>query len=328
MRQAEPEIKDILVVRNDRFGEFLLNIPAIRALKERFSGARLVLVVDPAVKDLAECISFADEIITWRNTKHKFQDTLKFVRSLKQKKFGLCVILNPSKEFNLISFCAGIPIRIGYDRKLGFLLNRKIKDTKHLGQKHEVEYNLDLVKLAGADTKDKTLTLTINNCLPEALGIDSAENLVAIHPFTSDPIKQWPEINFVELAKRLIQEVKTKVVVIGGEKESDRARELYGNFNERLINITGRTTLKESAAVLKRCRLLISGDSGPMHLACAVGTPVVALFRNDIAGKSPRRWGPWGEGNIVIEKNNLCDITVDEVFDKVSEILRGGVRAG
>jgi len=72
---------------------------------------------------------------------------------------------------------------------------------------------------------------------------------------------------------------------------------------------------------LKRCALLVSGDSGPVHLAAAVGTPIVALFRNDLPGKTSKRWGPWGKGHTVIEKENLEDISVDEVFEKVKQRL-------
>jgi len=82
-----------------------------------------------------------------------------------------------------------------------------------------------------------------------------------------------------------------------------------------------KTTLPELAALLKRGSLVVSGDSGPMHLATAVGTPVIALFRNDLPGKTAKRWGPWGKNHIVIEKSNLNNITVDEVFSKVKEVL-------
>ena len=99
---------------------------------------------------------------------------------------------------------------------------------------------------------------------------------------------------------------------------------LFNNLNGRIKNLTGKTTLVELASILKNSKLLISGDSGPVHLACAVGTPVIALFRNDIPGKGPKRWGPWGEGNVVIEKKSLLDISVDEVFKAIPH-LRGGI---
>jgi len=204
------------------------------------------------------------------------------------------------------------------------LLTHKIEDKKYLGQKHEVEYNLELVGLVGVITQDKTLSLNINsdiiNNLLKELNIEE-DKLIAIHPFTSDPIKQWPLNSFRELVKRLAGESNIKIIIIGGKDELARSKELCSNLGNNLINITGRTTLRQLAALLNKCKLLISGDSGPVHLACAVDTRVLAIFRSDIPGKSSRRWGPWGKGHIVIERNNLCDITVDEVFNKIKEVL-------
>jgi ADP-heptose:LPS heptosyltransferase len=238
---------------------------------------------------------------------------------LRRKNIDLAVLLNPSKEFNLFTNLAGIPIRVGYARKWGFLLNHKIKDKKYLGERHEVEYNLELVDLVGAITEDKTLSLRIDNDALEGLDlkIEKYDSLVALHPWTSDPMKQWPLSSFQELTKRLIKELGIKMVIIGGREELNKSIEIFQNFDNHLLNITGKTTLKQLAALLKNCRLLISGDSGPVHLACAVGTPVVAIFRNDIPAKSAKRWGPWGEDNMVIEKERLSDITVEEVFNKV-----------
>jgi len=314
--------KNILAVRTDRFGEFLLNIPAFRALKLKFPEAKLTLVVNPYVQELARCIDVVDEVIPWENKKHRLQDVYRFSEKLKKKNFGLCVIFNPSKEFNIISFLAGIPLRAGYARKWGFLLTHKIPDEKHLGDRHEIEYNLDLVKLIGAAADDKKLSLVINEDLAEQLlkGID-LNNSIVIHPWTSDLLKQWPTHKFFLLAQRLTKELRLTVIFIGGKEESDNSGELFAGFKDSVINLTGKTSLTQLAAVLKQSKLLISGDSGPVHLACCVGTPVVAIFRNDMPGKSPVRWGPRSEGSIVVEKNNLFNISVEEVFDKVKEIL-------
>lgn len=324
--QIEPKkIKNILAVRNDRFGEFLLNIPALRALRENFTHAKIIVVVNSYVKELAECIPFIDEIIQWDMRRHNFLEKLKFIGLLKRRNINMAVMLNPSKEFNIFTYLAGIPVRVGYNRKCGFLLTHKIEDKKYLGQRHEVEYNLELVGLVGAETKDSGLNLTIDgnvvNNLLKYFNINNNSRLIALHPWTSDSIKQWPQDNFCALAKKLTKELNIKVIVIGGKEELGKSIELFSSFNDNLINITGRTTLKQLAALLKECKLLISGDSGPVHLACAVGTPVIAIFRNDIPAKSARRWGPWGEGHTVIEKNNLRDITVDEVFNKAKEAL-------
>jgi len=303
--------KNILIVRNDRFGEFLLNIPAIRAVKETFVGSNIILAVDHRVKELAEKVPYSDEIITWRSGKHSLLEIVKFSNLLKKKNIGTAVVMNPSKDTNIAVYMAGIPVRAGYAHKWDFLLTKKIEDLKHLSQKHEVEYNLDLVKVIDAETKDKALVLKIDNVI-------SKENIVLIHPWTSDPVKQWPKERFVALALRVLKETDLDVAIIGGPEEMQKSA-MFDNLDKRIKNLTGKTTLVELALILKKSKLLISGDSGPVHMACAVGTPVIALFRNDMPGKEPKRWGPWGEGNVVIEKNSLLDISVDDVLAKIKQ---------
>lgn len=298
-------IKNILVIRNDRFGELLLNIPALRALKERYPDAALTLAVSSEARELAQCIEYADKVVACDDD---------FRRKLRKQRFDICVVLNPTKEAHWACFFAGIPIRVGYDRKWGLLLNRKIKDNKGLGLKHEVEYNLDLVGLIGAKAGDKSLSL---GKLPAPANAGYA-GAVAIHPYTSDSLKQWEAERFRELAKRISDELGLPVLIIGKDKGAG-GKEFEG-LGKNIVNLANKTSLVELAQILRQCRLLVSCDSGPVHLAAAVGTPVVALFRNDLPGKTAARWGPWGKGHKVIEKKSLADISVEEVLDKVKNI--------
>lgn len=329
MRINLNSVKNILLVRNDRLGEFILAIPAFRAIKAHFPNSKLTIVVNPYLKELAQCIDCVDEVIVWENKKHKFSEIVRFSRELKNKNIGLCIIFNPSQEFNIISFLAGIPVRIGYKRKLGVLLTHKINDEKHIRNRHEIEYNLELAAVAGASVKDRELFLDVGDDV--ALGgvdIPAREPFIALHPWTSDPVKDWQVNNFCALAKRITAELKVKVFIIGARAGRQKNIQLPQNLGQGIVDITDKTSLTQLAAVLKKCWLLISADSGPVHLASAVNTPVLAIFRNDMPGKTSKRWGPWGEGHMVIEKNNLCDITVNEVFDKVKEFLWGKYHIG
>ena len=322
MRVVEMPIsvaRNILVIRNDRFGEFLLNIPAIRALKELYPQSKLTLAVNSGVLGLAGAVECVDEVVAWEELKS----------ILGKRKFDIGVVLNPTKEAHWAVFWAEIPVRVGYDRKWGFLLTHKLKDTKCQGERHEVDYNLELMGLIGAKTIDKRLKIKVDdNLFREFIG----QKIVAIHPFTSDPVKQWPLERFKELGQRIKVELGFRVVMVGliGAKNNEIASAAYGNLamtevgcsrndgvDDGIVNMVNKTSLVELAALLKRCALLVSGDSGPVHLAASVGTPVVALFRNDLAGKTARRWGPWGEGHVVIERGNLEDISVDEVIETV-----------
>jgi len=319
MPDSPAGIRNILVVRNDRFGEFLLNIPAFRALKETFPAAKIIAVVDPALRILVQRVPFIDEIIEWSREKHSFLSKVKLIMALRKKRIDLAVMLNPSREFNFITWFCRIPLRVGYDRKWGFLLNRRKADTKYLEEMHEVEYNLGLVGLVGAKTNDTSLSLNIPDDRNSA-GIK--EVLVAIHPWTSDPVKQWPYDYFVELAARLAEELNVSVFIIGGKSELVKSKQLFGAIESgKLVNLTGKTNLLELAALLRKCNLLVSGDSGPVHLAACVGLPCLAIFRNDLPGKGPKRWGPWGKGSIVVSNSSLKDISVDQVFKKAKEKL-------
>ncbi|MDD4899097.1 MAG: glycosyltransferase family 9 protein [Candidatus Omnitrophica bacterium] len=322
MQIDQSKVKNILVVRNDRFGEFLLNIPAFRALRESFSSARIIAAVDPAVKELALSVPYLDETFPWEGKKHSLSEKLRLAGQLKAKKIDIAIMLNPSQEFNLVCFLAGIPVRAGYNRKWGFLLNRKIPDKKALGLKHEVEYNLELAQAIGAKTADKSIKLNIAQSLAQELvlaaRLDEQKDFVVLHPWSSDPVKLWPREKFSELAELLAEELKLKVVVVGAVKNPA----FPAISGSTLIDLTGKTTLTQLALILKRAKLLVSADSGPVHLACAVGCPVIALFRNDLPGKTAKRWGPRGEKTKIIESNNLAQISAQEVFLTVKEILK------
>ena len=312
----KPEaVRDILVVRNDRFGELLLNIPALRALKETFRLAKITVVLSSYAQDLGKDIPFIDAVIAWERKRHSLAENLRLLRIIKAGNFDAAVMLNPSKEFNILTYLAGIKIRVGYDRKWGFLLNFRMKDRKYLGEKHEIEYNLDLVGLIGAKTGDMSLTFNVNGCAPKEETAD-----IIIHPFTSDSVKQWPIENFISLAKRLAIGLGLRIAIVGGKEEANLAY-LFDGLGPGIINLIGKTSLNQLASLLRCAKLLISCDSGPVHLASCVGIRVLALFRNDLPGKTSLRWGPRSSGSRVIEKYSFEEISVDEVFKQAKEML-------
>jgi len=311
------QYREILVFRNDRLGEFLLIIPALRALKKVFQ-VKITVVVNPYLKELAKYIPEADEVLIWEPKKHHLREIFSFSSLLRKKKFDLAVIFNPTKEAHLISFLSRIPLRLGYHRKWGFLLNRKIKDEKDQGRLHEVEYNLQLVKEIGAYTEDLSLRIefpqeelkkTRDFLNSQAL---EPKNYIVISPFCSNPLKEWPLKNFLELAEKLSKGIR--VVVTGSSEDQERGN-LFNSLKERgVLNLIGKTSLLQLAGILKYAKLLISNDSGSVHLACCVGVKTVVLFGNTKPSQSSQRWGPWGKDHIVIEKPQVSQIRVEEVL--------------
>jgi ADP-heptose:LPS heptosyltransferase len=295
----------------------------MRALKQAYPFAQLSLAADPSVRGLAGCIDVVDEVIPWENRRHAFAEIIRFAREIKKYRFDLCVIFNPTRDFHLVSFLAGIPSRVGYNRKWGFLLTRRLNDEKYLGLKHEVEYNLELAALAGGGESVPPLSLTIDERVITRMAacFSQDKDLISVHPFTSDPQKQWPLAHFLALIKKLSASPKIQVAVIGGREERDKNHDFIVSLGSNAVDMVGKTSLVELGAVLKKSSLLISADSGPVHLASCAGTKTIALFRNDLAGKGALRWGPLAKGSIVLEQNNLGNISVEEVFDKARVIL-------
>lgn len=323
-------MKKILVFRNDRLGEFLLIIPALRALKKTFK-CNLAVVSNPYLQDLAHCIPEVDEVFSWEMKKHKLKDIFAFSHFLRQKKFNTAVIINPTKEAHLLSFLARIPVRVGYDRKWGFLLNRKIPDKKDREVKHEVEYNLELVSLIGAKTEDKSLKIEIPpDKLREAREMLRREGIfnsyIVIHPFASYPPKQWPLEKFLQLMQVLSKD--WNLVLIGGEENRGFSEKFHNlMFKKQFANLVGKTDLLQLAGILKEAVCLISNDSGPIHLASCVGTRCVALFSDAYPARSPLRWRPWGEGHIVVQKPDIKEITVEGVLAAFEKNI-GGLTSG
>jgi len=320
MKKIDKEkIHKILVIRTDRMGEALLNIPAVRALKQS-SSAFIIALLNPVLKELLVGAPEIDQILTFDEDKWNkgIFTKLKLYRQIRKMKFDLAVILNPAKRFHILTFLAGIPRRLGYDRKWGFLLTDKIEDKKFQGQKHEVEYNLDLVRNIGADTKDLKISISIEkedcqfvNDLLLKHGIKDGDLMVAVHPYSSNPAKCWPKENFVYVADEIQARFAAKVVIIGAREQRNIAIKFSSLTKQPLINLCGKLTLKQLAAFLKRCTLLISNDSGPVHIAAAMGTNCIVIFGRNIPGVGPTRWGPRGDGHIVLQKDPGCSPCLD-----------------
>jgi len=340
------QIKKILVIRTDRIGEVLLTTPVITALKEAHPDAKVSMMVKAEVRALVEDNPNISEIIEYqgqgkgrgdpdsksgprqggvpvgvqvtklRSSRLLWLQAFRFANFLKAKRFDAVIIVNPKKEFHLAAFLAGIPIRVGFDRKWGFLLTHRVKDLKFEAKKHEVEYNLDLVRALGIEPSDKRPVLLVREkgqFSPELDFLNKPTRpLVALHPCTSNPLKMWPKEHFARLGD-LLFENGYNIAVVSGAEEMKSARETIGRMKHKPIDLAGKLPLKRFAQFLTGCRFLVSSDSGPVHIAAAVGTRVVALFGGQDPGSRPLRWAPYGEGHIVIARENIADITPEEV---------------
>lgn len=313
------KIKKILVIRTDRIGDVLLSTPVLSNLRTAFPKAYIAIMVSPYARDIVEGNPYIDEVIIYdKNNEHKgWLSTLKFASMLKKKKFDLALVLHPTNRSHIIPFLARIRMRVGYDRNLPFLLTKKIPHLKQLGKKHERDYCLDMLWQLGIKTESQMPFMPIKeeseiwaDRMLASFNLDlKKEKIVAMHPGASCPSKRWPPQYFANLAKSLIRDNSVKIAVIAASDNEQFGRQLVDLIGSAsVIDLVGKTTLSELASFLKRCCLFISNDSGPVHIASALGTPVISIFGRNQAGLSPKRWGPLGKQDKVAHKDIGCDI--------------------
>jgi len=320
-RIVDPEkIGKIAVFRTDRIGEVLLATPVIEALKKRFPPAGISFVTSSYARDVVSERPDLEEIITFDTIERKvpLKEAFSLARNLKERGFDMAVVLNPHKILHLGIFLAGIRYRVGFNRKWGFLLNCSMDDTRDQGNRHEVNYNLRLLEVIGIRAKDIAPFINTSSRdeyyadgLLQQCSVDPGKNTIILHPGTSNPAKQWPIQNFRELAEKLASDGRFNVIVIGDRSEKKLCEVVVAGTSNKALNLAGLFTLKQLAALLKKADILVTNDNGPMHMAAAVGTKVIAIFGRSIPGVGPKRWGPFGQGHVVFHKDPGCDPCLD-----------------
>src|SRR3989338_6772743 len=225
-------VRKFLFIRTDRLGETLLNLPALAAFKVVLPTSSLTVLVHPGLEPLLTSVPYIDQVIVYQQNSPTswWQRTMQLARGLKACRFDVAVVSNPKKELHLAVWLAGIPIRVGYDRKWGWLLTHRVPDRKALGERHEVEYNLDLVRALGVSVsapawrfpRFEPEQVEVTQLLAEQ-GIHVSERFIAVHPWTSNPLKQWPVERYHHLIRRVIEHLPVRIVVIGGPEERDHS---------------------------------------------------------------------------------------------------------
>lgn len=318
------DFKNILVVRTDRIGDVVVTTPAIRALRVAYPKAKITVLLGPVTRDLLEGDPLIDEIlIDDKLGTHKgISGFLNLVREIAEKKFDLAVVFHTKKRTNLLCFLSGIPYRLGYrNNKFGFLLTHKVLDSRHKGEKHEAEYCLDVLK--GIDVESQGLDLDIvvddfSNIWLEKFfeqnAIKPHDTIIAIHPGASDPAKRLSEKRFAEIMGDVYEKYNCKFILVGSPENRPLSKKVITLCNVPVIDITGLTSVGQLVSLLNRCSMLISNDSGPVHIAAALKTPVVSIFTRNQPGINSTRWRPLSDNSQVVSVS--ADINRDISFQK------------
>lgn len=300
----------ILVTRTDRLGDVLLSTPLIKNLRDAIPNVYIAMMVQAPLRQVVEGNPYLDEVIVIdkKGVTKGFINSIRFCLELRRRNFDIALNLHPTVRTHLLVFFAAIPERIGYDRKWGFLNTRQLHHTKQLGLKHESEYVLEFLKELGIQPSTPKMYLPL---YPEAEAwadtfirsrARAGSTLVVVHTQASSPSRHWPIGYFCRLINMMAGRLNVTVIVVGKEREAGIQE------TESIINMTAQTSLGQLASIIKRSSLLISTDSGPMHMAAALDIPVIAIFGRKQPGLSPRRWGPLGPRNVYLHKDAGCGI--------------------
>jgi lipopolysaccharide heptosyltransferase II len=332
--------KKILIFNVNWLGDVLFSTATIRNIRQNFPDSFIACIIAPRCYPVLEGNPYLDEIIIFDEEKeHKgLFGKLKFIGYLKKIKFDTVFLLHRSFSRALITFLAGIPERIGYSTpKRAWLLTKK-NQPPDANSLHRIDYYLGVVKSAGLKVEDRHTDFFIADKDLERVdkflndhGICEEDFLVGINPAGNWSPKRWPKEYFIELVNRLIKECSAKIIITGGPQDLSLAEEICAAIEGQAIVACGVFNLKQSAVLYRILNLFITADTGPLHIANAIGAKnIMAIF----GPTHPAITGPVPQGNIIILqkdvgckipcyvvncKDNRCmkAITPEEVMEKI-----------
>jgi len=350
------EIKNIAIIKSGAIGDVLMTTPFVRALRHSYPDANITYIVGDKFEGVLKGNKNIDEILTIDTKKlfdsgarEKYSYFRDFAKSLRGK-FDTCFVLDKSYLAGLFAYWAKIPNRIGFDRDgEGFANTMNIK---YMPVKHETEYYLDLLWLLnkGAEKEKGKMNLFVtkqhDNFASKFLKdnrIRKKDLIIGISPAaTKDPQESkssriWPAEKYTGLTKKLIDVYDAKVIFFGSKDDTAVIEKIRNNVKEKTYTSAGRTTIKQAAALIKKCKMFITHDCGLMHVAAAIDVPVVSIF----GPTDPRRKAPLNKGSVYITKDTLrcetceiygkfpyCDkhtgtdiIEISDVLEKADEII-------
>ena len=308
---------NILIVKLSAIGDVIHTLPSLAALRRLYPDAHITWVVEEASKDIILHHPHLDQVLIFRR-KNWITDfkrgqwpsvrrgVCSFLAGLRSRRYDLVIDFHGLFKSAMVVLASGGKRKLGYDswqELSGLFLNEKIPEDMN---KHAVDRYLDFPRYLGAAPAPAEFILPINQeaetgclALQNAYSL-TKKNYIAVNPVALWETKLWNNRKFAELADMIQHRLRMPVVFTGRDKES--SDDITSKMTTKGINIGGQTTLMELACLYRDALTVISTDSGPMHLAAAVGTPVIALF----GPTDPARTGPYGKGHTVIRTNLPC----------------------
>lgn len=336
------KIERILIYRIGNLGDIVCAMPAMVALRRHFPNAWIGLLTNkentgnPDAEEILSGNDYLDEIITYNTTRLKELRYLWefFFKKVYTLQIDLLVYLSISKSTRqrlirdwLFFRLAGFRKLVGFKLPKPFMINTK-NGIKIPALPQEVERLMSLLTPLGIDVTNVDFSLPIkekDRVFVETIwnnyGLNDKYSVIGICPGGKFSVKRWEVGRFAQIAFILQEQFDAKIVLIGGSSEKTSGEEIVKTARNSVVNLIGKTNYMESAEVISRCNLLVSNDCGPVHLAAAVGTPVVGVYSSrDVYGA----WHPWGDNHTILRDDSLpcrfCFKTECETMECINNI--------
>ena len=345
---------NILIVKLSAIGDVIHTLPALNAVRKQYPDAHITWLVEETAYGVIKGHKALDRIIvskrkTWlkglvrRSCLKNIREVCRFIKHLRDTRYDLILDFQALLKSGVLIGLARGGRKIGFDKGMEhqehsyIFLNERVPPVDM--EVHALTRGMMLLEAIGISSSEVEYNIYISdqernaaNDLLMHCGIKAPGLLVAINPMAKWETKLWDNLKFANLADRLIEQANADVIFTGAHEDSEAIEDIISNMKTRAANLAGRTDLKTLAALYEKASIVVSTDTGPMHLAAAVGTPVVALF----GPTAPWRTGPFGEGHKIIRADLECSpcfkrqcntidcmkqITVDQVFDAASAAI-------
>lgn len=335
----------LLIRGTNWIGDVVMSLPALSAVRNSCPDTRITVLAKPWVADLYRLFPGVDEVLLFNSpgVHDGIAGKFRLARELRSRRFDAALLFQNAIEAAIITALARIPLRAGYTtdgRRL--LLTHPVRKKRFIDTLHQTHYYLEMVRSLGfrSDPDDLAIhpdgeSLRRAGELFRQEGIDQNHPVVGIAPGASyGPAKMWHAERFAALADRLAVRHSARILLFGSAGDAVHTGAVRGFMNHAAVDLAGATSLAEAAALMSRCNLVVSNDSGLMHLAGGLGVPLIAVF----GSTNPRATSPLGARSHVLYRQVHCSpclkktcpgdfacmdgITVDDVYDLAARLLQ------
>ena len=323
----------ILLLQLSAIGDTILTIPTIRAIRERFPEAHLAMVASSINLQYLEGCPYIDQHIPCRLEElvKSPRKLIAFIIGLRRQQFDWAIDFEHWPRLStLIAYGSGAPRRIGF-RSEGQHRHYLFTDVvEHVPGQHEVVNFLKIARLLGCLIKETNLEVWLKREdegwvreFFNEMGIDPNRPVVAMHPEAGrrgEPRRRFPHDRFVSVADALVERYNAQVILTGAPSEVELSQQIASQTRSSCAVAAGKTQINQLAALFANTDFLICGNCGPMHLAAAAGTPVIALH----GPTNPSQWAPWGRGHTILHVDVPCSPCLNLGFEYGCSALADG----